>query len=85
MREGIFLKTKDQLLAEIIYKISSKQITRSDGLRLLEVSERTLERYLRDFRKEGIAFVCHGNRRKSPVNKTSEELKKTIQALVLLR
>jgi transposase len=82
MSEGIFLKTKDQLLAEIVYKISSKQISRSDGIKLLGVSQRTLERYLRDFNKEGITFVSHGNRKRPPVNKTAEDLKETIQTLV---
>jgi transposase len=83
MRVGIFLKTKDQLKAEIVYKISSKQISRSDGLRLLGVSERTLERYLRGFRTKGIGFVTHGNKGRAPINKGKESLKQ--QVLVSLR
>ncbi len=42
-----------------------------EALVLLEISERTLRRWLRDYELHGIAFILHGN--KNPLYLTKEE------------
>lgn len=76
------MKTKDQLKLEIIYKIRSGHMSRFDGQTILQISERTLRRYLREYDNEGIAFLRHGNCHRSPPNKLPDELKKTVLRLI---
>jgi hypothetical protein len=55
------MKAKDQLKLEVIYKVNSGQMDRFDGQTLLKVSERTLRRYLKDYRMEGVGFTCRAH------------------------
>lgn len=43
---------------------------------------RTIERYLRRYRTDGIRFVVHGNTGGAPANKIPVTLKKQVQALI---
>ncbi len=72
--ESLVVGTKDQLRIQIISKISKGMMKASEALVLLQVSERTLRRWLRAYEKEGVAFVSHGNKRKIPKNKTPQAL-----------
>jgi len=76
------MKAKDQLKLEVVNKVNSGLMDRFDGQTLLKVSERTLRRYLKDYRLEGIGFLRHGNYRKIPKNKISSEVRKQVQKLV---
>lgn len=78
----MILKTKDQLKLEIIYKTHSGELDRSEAKQALDISERTLRRYLKSYREKGISFLYHGNKRRSPVNKTQDVFKKKVQSLI---
>ncbi len=79
----MILKTKDQLKLEIICKVHSGELDRNEAKLALDISERTLRRYLRKYRQVGISFLFHGNKRRNPVNKTQDIFKKKIQDLIL--
>lgn len=49
----------EQLILEIVCKVETGKLTRPEGQKLLQVSARTLLRYLRDYREKGIGFVRH--------------------------
>lgn len=82
MEEGILIKTKDQLKLDIIYRIESGVLSRKEGQLLLDVSERTIKRYLKAYREKGIGFLRHGNYLRKPVNKIPDHIKKTTQDLI---
>jgi transposase len=74
--------TSNQLKIQVIAKVSSGHMRAREALVLLGVSERTLRRWLRAYETDGIAFVCHGNRNRVPVNKKSDQLKSQIMKFV---
>lgn len=76
------MKAKDQLKMEVIYKVSSGQLSQFDGQRMLDVSERTLRRYLKNYRVNGIGFLRHGNFKREPINKISISLRAQVQKLI---
>jgi hypothetical protein len=76
------MTAQDQIVLDIIAKISTGTITRKQGQTILSVSERTLRRYLSDYQKRGPLFVQHGNCKNVPSNRAVEELKGKVQALV---
>lgn len=73
---------RDQFLLEVVCKVVGAKMKRDEATRLLEVSPRTLRRYLRDYGEQGIAFIRHGNKSRSPVNKISDGLRRQVQELM---
>ena len=59
-----------QLKLEIISLLNSKKISLEEARVALNVSERSVRRFLQLFLKNGPAFVVHGNAGKTPHNKT---------------
>ena len=57
-------------------------MNRDQGQKILNVSERTLRRYLAEYLQKGVLFVKHGNCDAVPANRSDEELKKAVQSLV---
>ena len=76
------LDSKSQLTLDIITKVCEGKITIINAAKLLSCSRRTIERYLADYQKVGIAFVVHGNTGKVPVNKKPNDLKIKVQSLI---
>jgi len=76
------MDSKSQFTVDIISKVIDGRISINSATTLLNKSRRTVERYLSRYRKEGIRFVVHGNRGRSPVNKISELLRKEVQSLI---
>lgn len=76
------MSAQEQLELDIIVKISSGLIGRKEGQRILDISERTLRRHLRDYQREGVLFVKHGNCNRPPANRSDKDLKKRAQDLV---
>lgn len=76
------MDSKSQFTVDIISKVIDGRISINSATTLLNKSRRTVERYLSRYRKEGIRFVVHGNRGRSPVNKIPESLKKEVQSLI---
>ena len=78
----IILDSKAQLTVDIITKVAEGKISIINAAKLLNKSRRSIERYLKKFQKVGIQFVVHKNSGKSPANKISDTVKRTVQALI---
>ncbi len=76
------MTAQDQIVLDIIVKVSTGTIGRKEGQGILNVSERTLRRHLAEYQKKGAIFVQHENCKNTPSNKSSDELKKRVQAPV---
>jgi len=71
-----------QFKIDIIAKVNDEKICINDAVKLLNKSKRTIERYLHQYRKEGLQFAIHKNCRRAPVNKISNMTKKKVQKLI---
>ncbi len=78
----IILDSKAQLTVDIMSKVAVDKISIINAAKLLNKSRRTIERYLQKHQKVGIYFVVHKNSGKSPANKTSDAIKRTVQSLI---
>ena len=65
------MDTENQLILDIIQKLFLKKISFETALLVLNVSERTIYRYLKRYEVLGERFLIHGNSNKTPANKTS--------------
>lgn len=71
-----------QFTHQAVSDFINKKLTRKETAELLQVRERTVSRMARRVETKGLMGVIHGNRQKSPSNKTCEKLKKTVMDLV---
>ena len=78
----IKMDSKAQLTVDIIAKVAEGKIDIVNAAKLLNKSRRTVERYLKKYRKIGIQFVVHQNTGKPPANKTSDSVKLAVQNLI---
>ena len=78
----IKMDSKAQLTVDVISKVAEGKMDIVNAAKLLNKSRRTIERYLKKYRKIGIQFVVHQNTGKSPPNKTSDSVKRTVQKLI---
>ncbi|MGR5543817.1 ISNCY family transposase [Vibrio sp. PNB22_2_2] len=78
----IVMDTKSQLTVDVIAKVALGKISISNASKLLNKSRRTIERYLRRYRTDGIRFVVHGNTGREPPNKMPNVLKQQVQSLI---
>ena len=78
----IVMNNRTQLKADIIAKVNAGKIKVKSAAKLLGKSTRTIERYLKEYRVQGIRFAIHQNTNRAPKNKTSLELKEQVQALI---
>ena len=65
----IKMDSKAQLTVDIVVKVAEGKIDIVNAAKLLNKSRRTIERYLKRYRKVRIQFVVHQNIGKSPCNK----------------
>lgn len=80
--EYVGLNSNEQLKLDVIGKVLQQKITRKSAQQILNVSERTLRRYVKAYEEDGPLFVKHGNWKNTPANKTLEPLKEDIIALI---
>lgn len=78
----IILDSKKQLIVDTISKVVHGKISINNAAKLLDKSRRTIERYVSGYKENGIKFIVHGNTGRTPINKTSDELKHQVQALI---
>jgi transposase len=78
----IKMDSKAQLTVDIIAKVAEGKIDIVNASRLLNKSRRTVERYLKKYRKVGVQFVVHQNTGNSPHNKTCDAIKRTVHSLI---
>ena len=74
--------SKAQLTADIIAKVAEGKTDIINASKLVNKSRRTIERYLKKYQKVGIQFIVHQNSGRSPANKSCEEVKRAVQALI---
>jgi transposase len=78
----IIMDSKTQLKADIVAKVAEGKLTIFEAKTILKKSYRTIERYLKKYREEGICFAVHKNYSREPVNKISNESREVIQRLI---
>ncbi len=78
----LYMSAQDQLKLDVIGKVVTGVFDREKACLVLDVSQRTMRRYLNGYLDKGPLFVKHGNYQKEPVNKTSKELKNKVLSLV---
>jgi len=78
----IKMDSKAQLTVDIITKVAEGKTDIVNAAKLLNKSRRTIERYLKKYQTIGIQFIVHQNCGRSPANKSSEEVKRAVQALI---
>lgn len=79
---ALVVGTKDQLRIQTVAKVSKGMMKSKEALLLLNISERTLRRWLRSYEDQGVAFISHGNKGKTPKNKKPKELLQQIMNFV---
>ena len=67
------MNKKQQRRAEVLAKVSSGGISKTDAENLLGLGRRQIDRLLRKY-EEGLKAVIHGNSGRVPVNKTPQSL-----------
>tara|TARA_B110000908_G_C10182248_1_gene416272 strand:+ start:102 stop:1250 length:1149 start_codon:yes stop_codon:yes gene_type:complete len=72
------MNTDEQIKVDVIGKVDAKKITIKQAMQILNKSESTLFRYLKNYRECGVIFVKHKNTSKPPVNKTKPEVESKI-------
>ena len=78
----IVMNSQSQLTVDVIAKVTEGKVSILNASKLLNKSSRTIERYLRRYKKDGIRFVIHGNTGKTPTNKIPDSLKRQVQSLI---
>ena len=72
------LKANEQLKLDIVSRVHAGKITFQHALKILDKSESTLFRYLKDYEDRGALFALHKNKNKKPINKTDTLLEEKI-------
>lgn len=76
------LREKDQRRAEVLRRLCAGGVTKSQAEMLLGLGRRQVDRLLGEYREQGVRSVVHGNRGRVPVNKTDEDVVRTVVSLV---
>ena len=78
----LYMSARDQLKLDVIGKVVSGVFDREKACLVLDVSQRTIRRYLKAYMEKGPLFVKHGNYQRPSANKTSKKLKDKVLNLV---
>ena len=65
----LHLNSKKQLIVDVIARVLADKISFHQALQILNVSESTLRRYIKNFLDSGSSFVIHKNSNKKPWNR----------------
>ena len=76
------LSKREQLKLEIVVKVYTGMMSRQSAIQILQCSERTLRRYLKDYKERDILFVKHKNKNNIPHNKTDPNIKEMVHFLI---
>lgn len=76
------MSVTEQFTFGILSDFGSRTISRSEAAKLLNMDERSVSRKARRLREKGLLGLQHGNKCKSPINKTSDEFKIRVVELV---
>ena len=76
------MNKKQHLKIDVITKILFGKMSRKLAVKVLNVSYRTILRYIRAYEKKGVCFVYHGNKGRVPKNKIPQEVREQVLGLV---
>lgn len=76
------MSAREQMELDIIAKVVAGTMSRKQAEQVLDVSERTLRRYIDGYASSGVSFVKHGNCKSDPINRTDDAIKSAVQKLV---
>ena len=76
------MSAREQMELDVVGKVVAEMMTRKQAEQILNVSERTLRRYIKGYLIVGVQSIKHGNCNKAPVNRHEDELKMRVQDLV---
>lgn len=68
------MNKKQQRRAEVIAKVASGGVSKTDAEYLLGLGRRQINRLIRGYEEKGLSAVVHGNTGRHPVNKTPQSL-----------
>ncbi len=74
----LVMNSIEQLKLDVIGKLSGGKITYKQAIQILNKSESTIFRYLREYEAQGSRFALHRNKKKAPINKTDTNLEERI-------
>lgn len=74
----LVMNSSEQLKLDVIGKLSGGKITYKQAIQILNKSESTIFRYLREYESQGSHFALHRNKKKTPINKTETNLEQRI-------
>lgn len=80
--EGIYMSKNGQFKHQVISDFLHGKVSRRQASELLQITERTVSRMAGRIKLKGLFGVIHGNRGRAPVNKTPQEIKKSVMKLV---
>jgi transposase len=80
--ETITLNKEQQRRAGVLARLSSGGLAKDDAGGLLGVTRRQVNRLLKDYERDGLASVVHGNTGRLPTNKIRPEIAEMIVSLV---
>jgi transposase-like protein len=72
------LKANEQLKLDIVSRVHAGKITFQHALKILNKSESTLFRYLKNYQESGAIFALHKNKNLTPSNKINFDLEENI-------
>lgn len=82
MRGDIVMGKNEQFMYSIIDDYRTGKISRREASIIVGKSERTVDRLVKRIDEKGLEGLIHGNRGRSPKNKTPEEILLRVEALV---
>lgn len=82
MNGEIVMGKNEQFKFSIIEDYRNGEISRKEAALLLDKSERTVDRLVAKVNSKGLEGLVHGNRGRTPINKSSEELLLHVGSLV---
>jgi transposase len=80
-RETISLDNKAQQRLHVLSHVLAGELTADEAAGILRLSGRHVRRLLSRYRDEGVAALVHGNRGRTPVNRTAEAIRLRLVAL----
>jgi hypothetical protein len=80
-RETITLDSKAQQRLYVLTHLLAGEVTLAQGAAVLRLSTRQVDRLARRFRADGARALVHGNRGRTPVNRTDEAIRSRLVEL----
>lgn len=80
-RETIRLDSKAQQRLYVLTHLLAGEVTLAQAAAVLQLSPRQVDRLARRFREQGAAALVHGNRGRTPVNRTSDTIRSRLVEL----